>query len=144
MSERGTFAIDRGLFDHPVFKDEPYTEREAWTWLIAEAAYRPRRRRVSSLTVWLQRGELVASLRYIAERWQWSEPRVRRFLRRLETNAMIDLDTDAGITIITIKNYDKYQWLPRKIEARSDAPSDAVPTQYRRSSDAAATQRRKK
>jgi hypothetical protein len=53
MSERGTFAMDRGWFDHPSFADEPYTERESWAWLIAEAAYRPHCRRVGSFKVTL-------------------------------------------------------------------------------------------
>ncbi len=38
MSERGVFAVDRGIWDHPMFACEPFTEREAWQWLIAEAA----------------------------------------------------------------------------------------------------------
>ena len=38
MSERGVFALDRGIFDHLAFADEAFTEREAWAWLIAEAA----------------------------------------------------------------------------------------------------------
>src|SRR5262245_47884423 len=44
MTERGTFVLDRGWFDHPAFKDEPYTEREAWAWMISNAAYLPHSR----------------------------------------------------------------------------------------------------
>ena len=33
MSEYGTLTIDRGLFGHPVFAAEPFTEREAWALL---------------------------------------------------------------------------------------------------------------
>jgi hypothetical protein len=39
MSERGVFAMDQGIFEHPTFAPEPFTEREAWMWLIAEAAF---------------------------------------------------------------------------------------------------------
>jgi len=45
MSERGVFAVDRGIFDHSVFAREPFTQCEAWIWLIAEAAYKPRTKR---------------------------------------------------------------------------------------------------
>jgi hypothetical protein len=42
----GTFNVARGVFDHPVFAPEPFTEREAWLWLIAEAQWKPVRKRV--------------------------------------------------------------------------------------------------
>lgn len=44
MSERGVLAVDRGVFEHPSFARVPFTEREAWLWLISEAAYRPHQR----------------------------------------------------------------------------------------------------
>jgi hypothetical protein len=49
MSARGTFALDRGWFDHPTFKKERYTEREAWAWLIAQAAYLRHSRRLGAI-----------------------------------------------------------------------------------------------
>lgn len=135
MSERGTFCLDRGWFDHPAFKAEPCTEREAWAWLIAEAAYRPRRRRVGSFEVQLARGQVAASLRFMAGKWQWSEARVRRFLTRLKTDAMIDAATDAGMTVITICNYDRYQYGSKKADAAIDARPDAEATQERRNTE---------
>jgi hypothetical protein len=109
MSERGVFALDRGWFDHPQFADEPFTEREAWAWLIAEAAWRTRKRRVGSIVVELKRGQLAASIRFLAERWKWSKSRVERFLKRLKTGTMIGTDTGTGVLVITLCNYDKYQ-----------------------------------
>lgn len=132
MSERGVFAVDRGWFDHPTFKPEPFTEREAWIWLIAEAAFRAHRRRVGSVTVTLTRGQLAHSLRFMADKWRWKEPRVRRFLARLKEDAMIDAASDAGVTVITICNYSKYQRVSLPIDAASDAGSDAPATQLRR------------
>jgi hypothetical protein len=34
VSDSGTFCVTRA-FDHPVFAPDPFTEREAWLWLIA-------------------------------------------------------------------------------------------------------------
>jgi len=132
MSERGVFAIDRGLFGHPAFKSQTFTQREAWIWLIAEAAFRGHDRRIGSITLHLARGQVAASLRYMAERWGWSEPTVRRFLNRLKELRMIDAATDAGITIITISNYSKYQRVSLPKDAAHDAARDAKPTQARR------------
>lgn len=47
MSERGVFAVDRGVWDHPMFADEPFTEREAWLWMVSAAAWMSKRVRVA-------------------------------------------------------------------------------------------------
>lgn len=132
MAENGVFAVARNIFDHPLFKREPFTEREAWIWLIKEAAWRPCRVRVRNGTVDLERGQLAYATRFLAERWQWSEARVRRFLARLQTDAMIDAQTDARVTRITICKYDEYQ----KVSLPTDAHESEQPTRKRRASDA--------
>ena len=132
MSERGVFAVDRGLFDHPFFKSEPFTEREAFQWLIAEASFRDRTRRIGNVVVKLSRGQLAASLRFMAKKFDWNEPRVRRFLTRLKNDAMIDAQTDAGLTVITITNYKKYQRVSLPNDAETYEANDAAPTQHRR------------
>ena len=109
MSERGVFAVDRGIWDHPMFADEPLTEREAWQWLIGEASFKARTRNIGGKVVSLLRGQLAASVRFMAERWQWSKSRVDRFLKRLKTGTMIETDSGTGLLVITICNYDKYQ-----------------------------------
>lgn len=128
VSERCVFAVDRGIWDHPSFANQPLTEREAWTWLIGQASFKARTKRIGSVVLELKRGQVAASLRFMADKWQWREPRVRRFLKRLKTDAMIDAATDAGITVITICNYDKYQ----KVSLPRDAQIDAAATQRRK------------
>jgi hypothetical protein len=63
MSERGVFAVDRGVFGHPRFARVPFTEREAGLWLISEAAYRPHQCRVGSVIINLGRGEVAQAER---------------------------------------------------------------------------------
>jgi hypothetical protein len=142
MSERGVFAVDRGIFDHPKFRDErqPLSKLEAWLWLLASAAWKPHVRRIAGKGYELKRGQLAASTRYMAERWRWSEAKVRRFLTTLKTDAdgdaEIDAVTDAGITIITIRKYNQYQRVSLPGDAPTDAGDDA-------GTDAAATQQRR-
>jgi hypothetical protein len=132
MSERGVFAVDRGIWDHPSFATEPFTEREAWQWLIGEASFKHRTKRIGSVVLKLDRGQVAASTRFMSDKWQWSEARVRRFLKRLKIDAMIDAATDAGITVVTICNYNKYQRVSLPRDAPNDAPNDAAATQQRR------------
>jgi hypothetical protein len=132
MSVEGVFAVHRGIWEHPRFKRERFTEREAWMWLVSEAAYKPRRVRIGSAVVHLERGQLAHSLRFMARAWHWKEPRVRRFLTRLKIDASIDAAIDAGQTVITICNYDAYQFPGARADAANDAPDDAPATQQRR------------
>jgi len=115
----GVFAVSRDVFDHPIFAQQPFTEREAWIWLVAEAAWKPITARVGKAVVSLQRGQLAHSVRFMADKWQWSKSRVDRFLARLKNEAMIGTDTGQGINIITVCNYDEYQKvsLPKKVDS---------------------------
>ena len=45
---------------------------------------------------------------------------------------MIDTRADAGVTVVTICNYDKYQFGPGASDASFDAANDVPPTQTRR------------
>lgn len=131
MSERGVFALDRGWFEHPIFAKEPFTEREAWAWLISEASFKPRIKRVGSVIVSLVRGQLAASLRFMAEAWQWEHTRVRRFLIRLKTATMIEQQIEQGLTVITICNYDRYQRVSLP-NATAEETKTATATQQQR------------
>lgn len=133
MSERGVFAVDRGIWEHDLLADsEPFSRREAWLWLLSEAAWKPHRRRIIGRSFDLQRGQLVASCRFIASKWRWSEARVRRFLAALVTENMIDATSDAGVNVITICKYDEYQRVSLPTDAMCKIDNDAGATQERR------------
>jgi hypothetical protein len=138
---RGYIAMPRSIFDNMSFAREPYTEREAFLSMVAEAAWKPRQVRLSRGRVDLHRGQLLASSRYLAARWDWPEPRVRRFLKRIsgrrandaqndarddaQSDALIDAQPTPDGTIITIRNYDSFQGGAERSDKINDAQSDA-------------------
>lgn len=128
----GFYLMHRGWQDHPVFRNEEFSRRDAFVWLIEEAAYRPTRTHAAGGAIALNRGQLSYSLRFMAKAWRWDEARVRRFLSSLSKAKIIDAATDAGQTVITICNYDKYQ----TVGNLPDAANDAEATQQRRGDDA--------
>lgn len=105
----GTVNISRSIWHDAAFKAEPFTEREAFIWIIMEASYKSREKRVGNLTVNLERGQLATSVRFMCEAWDWSKSRVDRFLKRLEKRDMIGTDSGTGVNIITVCKYDDYQ-----------------------------------
>jgi hypothetical protein len=113
---KGRLWFDRGVFHHPFFEGEEYSNREAWFWMLARACWQDHDD--------LKRGEFFASQRYLAEKFRWSRPRVQRFIKRLESERMVhyfaDPQTDPGAARITICNYGKFQDAP----VTADPPSD--------------------
>lgn len=106
----GFYAMHRGWMDHPVFsRPKEMSEREAWLWLIENAAYKARRYRVGVIVVDLERGQLAVSIRHLADQWGWSKSRVDRFLTKLSGHQMIGTAAGQGVTVITVCNYTKYQ-----------------------------------
>ncbi|WP_458425373.1 hypothetical protein [Methylorubrum extorquens] len=136
MSERGVFAVDRGLWSDPDFADEPFSEREAFLWLLSEAAWRPTSVRIGHHRVELDRGQCAFSTRFMAEKWKWSEARVRRYLARLISAEIICTRANKIATHVMIRNYDKFQ--------RVSLPDAETATHVRRTSDAPETHLRRK
>lgn len=144
-NKRGFIAVPRELFDNPIFSPEPFTELQAFIGLVADATWKPRRVRLARGAVDLQRGQLLASTRFLAVRWRWPEPRVRRFLTRIsgrrandaqndapkdaqnetQFDALIDAQATRDGTIITIRNYEVFQKAMASEGGRSDAQNDA-------------------
>lgn len=105
----GTVNIARGIFAHLAFRSQPLTEREAFIWLVMEASWKPRMKRVGNEIFSLRRGQLAASVRFMAEAWGWQKSSVDRYLKRLKKWDMINTENGTGCNLITICNYNKYQ-----------------------------------
>lgn len=101
-----------------------------WQWLIKEAAHTDRKRNVSGYVVFLRRGQVAVSYRYLAKLANWHVSAVRAFMERLAAFDMVQLsathDADQLVlglgtgrvnliqkgtppTVVTICNYGKYQ-----------------------------------
>ena len=133
----GFFKVHRRVWDHPIFKSEPRSEREAWIWMVSRAAFKKTQYRVGQKMVDVERGSFLISLRDFQHHMLWSsDKKVRGFLSRLENGRMVVLKV-AGVgaakkTHITICNYEIYQDGGRT----TDAGVDALGTHSGRTRDA--------
>ena len=125
----GYVKIARGIFKHNMFKDEPFTEREVWIWLICGASYKDDTIRIpnTNIVTKIKRGEYMASYRFLATKFNWPISRVKRFIDRLKSGTMLNTRVVQGITFITIENYDEYQFFIKEsaqgqaqLETKSD------------------------
>jgi hypothetical protein len=91
----GFIKIGRDIFEEPLLVD-PVCFR-AWVWLLAEAAWKPRRITVmtgrSKVAIELERGQLSYSLSYMATAWNVGIQRVRTILRLFEASDTILIKT---------------------------------------------------
>ena len=105
----GCVRISRDIWDDSAFKAEALSEREAFVWLIMEARWKAGDRRVGNEVFRLERGQLAASVRFMAEAWGWSKSRVDRYLNRISGRGMIHVKSGTAASIITICKYNEYQ-----------------------------------
>lgn len=118
----GFIAIERDLWDHQIFAPSPMSEREAWMWMIARAAWAGTQHRVGANMFDVARGSFMATLREMQSVFMWpSDKKVRNFLKKLENHGMIAVlsvgERNARKTHVTICNYDEYQTLGRSKDA---------------------------
>jgi hypothetical protein len=114
MNQRGWICLARSFLDHPIVgvsPDEPFTTRDAWIWLLQNAAHTPHDTKFGKEIIHLERKQLPAGRTYLAKIWRWSPQKVRNFLTQLETADMIQVCRKGGRkpNIITICNYERYQ-----------------------------------
>lgn len=120
------YRHERGWLDSEVWGDAPYSEREAWSWMIGEANWKPSIRNINGHPVMLDCGQFTASLRFMASKFQWSVGKLQRYLEKLRRWDMIKTDTatDTAQNIITICNYSLYQDIKKKRDTATDTVMD--------------------
>lgn len=121
------YGVSRDLWDHPAFADEPYTERQAWAWLIGATAWKAGEVRGPTGPLGLARGEFCHSLRFLSDKWGWSKSRVERFFGRLQNQDMIRDTSRDGVKIYSLNNYNRFQIVGVPTGTPIETPSGTRP-----------------
>ena len=119
--------MHRGWMENVVIArgwSEPYTRREAWVWLIEDAAWEDHDVPYKGKKILIKRGDVPTTMRDLMAKWRWSQGKVQRFLDDLEGAAMIVKKTDTGFCIISICNYDAYQNPKNLTDTQTDTQTD--------------------
>lgn len=111
MPPGGYILLSRKFFESWLWTEErEFSRAEAFQDLVMSAAWAPYSRAVKGHVIAFERGEVLGSLRYLAERWGWSVKRVRVFVAQLEKKGTLraQRETQAGHVYLLV-NYDSYQ-----------------------------------
>lgn len=112
-TENGYLMLARRSFGHFLWTEKRSLSKfEAWLDLLQLAAFAPTKRIIRGNVIELGRGELVGSLRYLGDRWNWNKDKVASFLGLIESDQMIRREARHSETVVTICNYDKYNTHP--------------------------------
>lgn len=108
---RGFLKLSRRAFSHKFWcKSRVFSEFEAWVDLLQSARFDETdiTEYVGERSITYGRGQLPASRKYLAKRWQWGEGKVRTFLDNLKRDGSIITDASQGVNVITICKYEAY------------------------------------
>lgn len=106
---KGWVSIDRALRDHWIWEAQKTTKLKAWLDLIMGANHKAAKIDIKGVLISLERGQQARSMLTLSKDWNWSRDKVKRFLKRLENEGMIKLETSQLTSIITICKYSEYQ-----------------------------------
>ena len=103
----GWIKIYRELADHWLAQ---HPEKLGW-WvlLLLKVAHEDKKVLVGNQLVELKRGQIIASLTFLADLWQTSKRTAERFVELLEKEQMLSRCVSRKVSVITICNYESYQ-----------------------------------
>jgi hypothetical protein len=100
------FKTYRRLLRSELWLSERFTKGQAWVDLIGLATYKPRDVTIHGHVIHLERGQLCWSIKSLAKRWKWNKRTAEKFIR---CTADCTAEKSNITTVITIRNYSKYQ-----------------------------------
>lgn len=109
----GHVFLARSIFADSDFRAAAFSEREAFIWLIAMAAWQRRDSKIGGKVVSLERGQVLHSLRFLADAWGWEKMRVSRYLKRLQECCKIECESETAGVRITLLKYEENQSLAK-------------------------------
>lgn len=121
----GYIKIPRDLFDASEFSGEKFSKREAFIDLVQMAAYKPTTVARKGREYGLERGQVLASRRFLSSRWGWGKGRVARFVDHLcVSGRCVRIGVGQSVTVLSITDYDSYngdqEQRPRKTPQEAD------------------------
>lgn len=108
--DKGWIKLYRQIQDCWIWLDkEPFDKRSAWMDLLLTANHSDKKIKFNGELITIKRGQILTSIRKLSEKWKWSVNKVYRFINLLESDDMLQRESDKNRTLITIINYSVYQ-----------------------------------
>jgi len=106
----GWISLHRKILENPILnRSRVYSNFEAWIWLLLKANHKDNKFMLGSELVKVKKGSMITSQKKLCRQFRWGNSKLRSFLKVLQKDKMILLETNTQSTHITICNYETYQ-----------------------------------
>ena len=120
MKEHGWITLHRKISDHWLYQEKrSFSRFEAWVDILLCVNHSEQKITIEGTLLVCKRGQSLHSLETWGKRWKWDKSKVRRFLKLLESDTMIELKSERKTTRITVCKYDSYQTIRNANETQS-------------------------
>lgn len=107
---KGWIRIDRKIRNNFLWQEKrPRTKLEAWLDILIRANHQEKEWLYNDQVVKVKRGEVITSMKQLAEDWKWSRQKVKRFLTMIASCDMIVMKVNQTMTRLSVCNYETYQ-----------------------------------
>jgi hypothetical protein len=130
-TDSGYFLVYRKIYRNKVFRS--LIESSVWLYMISSATHQDKTLNFLNSRIFVKRGELIFPLRKNATFWKMTYSEMRTFILRLKRRGMITTrlaqltptsnHPRRNITIISVINYDKFQY----VDNEQPAPDQLSP-----------------
>ncbi len=108
--QQGWIKLHRSILENFLWQEErKFSKAEAWLDLLLTANYEERKVLISGQSVDVEAGQILTTMKYLAQHWGWSGSKVKLFLNLLENEGMITTKRTSKYTLITILKWGFYQ-----------------------------------
>lgn len=122
MNDNGWIKISRNITEHWLWDDGE--KLKWWLDLLLMAQWEDKKVMYDSHLYTLHRGQMIASISFLTERWKRNRKVIISFLKTLEDESMITRKVmDRQTPLLTICNYDKYQL---RVDTQGDKQGDTL------------------
>jgi len=105
----GYLMLSRKFFKNALWtQSRTFSPAEAWIDLIVSARFEAGTEIVNDKWIQLERGEQIASVRYLMKRYGWGNSKVSKFLKNLTSEGSIRREVRQGETVLILCKYDDY------------------------------------
>ena len=106
----GWIKVHRKILDNNwLSKNRVYSNFEAFMFLLLQANHKDAIYPLVDGVIEIKRGQLVTSQKKLCKQFNWSNSKLRNYLKTAKTASMIHTETTSKTTCITIIKYDTYQ-----------------------------------
>ena len=107
---KGWIKLHRSIQDHWLYQERRVFSRyEAWLDMLMMVNHQNTKFVFGNDLIEVKRGQKITSIRQLCDRWGWSNTKVNGFLKLLEDDGMIAVNSDTKKTLITVVKYGFYQ-----------------------------------